>query len=102
MARVPYAPPPPTHIPSSKAKVAMVVLWPAFLGAAALNALFFALFDPHDLALHGIPLEIDRLAAYGIGFGVCFVFMAISSFMTWSLMKPPVSEPIERRSPYSL
>ena len=102
MARVPYASPPPTNIPSSKAKVAMVVLWPAFLGAAALNALFFSLFDPADLILHGLPLEMERLAAYAIGFAVCFVFMAISSFMTWSLVKPPTSEPIERRSPYSL
>lgn len=102
MARVPYAPPPPANVPSSKAKVAMVVLWPAFLGAAALNALFFSLFDPADLTLHGMPVDVDRLAAYAIGFAVCFVFMAISSFMTWSLMKSPTSEPIERRSPYSL
>lgn len=102
MPRIPYAPPPPTHIPSSKAKTAMVILWPAFLAAAALNALFFSLFDPSDLMVHGIPLEIDKLAAYAIGFGICFVFSAISSFMTWSLTKPPESQPIERRSPYSL
>jgi hypothetical protein len=102
MPRIPYAPPPPTHIPSSKAKTAMVILWPAFLAAAALNALFFSMFDPNDLMMHGIPLEIDKLAAYAIGFGICFVFSAISSFMTWSLTKPPESQPIERRSPYSL
>jgi hypothetical protein len=102
MAKIPYAPPPPVHIPSSKAKIAMVILWPAFLAAAALNALFFSLFDPADLLMHGVPLEIDRLAAYAIGFGVCFVFGTLSSFMTWSLMKPADSQPIERRSPYSL
>lgn len=102
MPRIPYAPPPPTHIPSSKAKTAMVILWPAFLAAAALNALFFSMFDPSDLMMHGVPLEFDKLAAYAIGFGICFVFSAISSFMTWSLTKPPESQPIERRSPYSL
>lgn len=102
MARIPYAPPPPTHLPSSGAQVAMMVLWPAFLTAAALNALFFSLVDPHDLIVHGVPLDIDKLAAYAIGFAVCFVFSAISSFMTWSLAKPPESQPIERRSPYSL
>ncbi len=102
MPRIPYAPPPPAHIPPSKAKTAMVILWPAFLAAAALNALFFSLFDPSDLMVHGIPLDIDTLAAYAIGFGICFVFSAISSFMTWSLTKPPESQPIERRSPYSL
>ncbi|MEN9772866.1 MAG: hypothetical protein RJA58_1509 [Pseudomonadota bacterium] len=102
MPRIPYAPPPPTHIPSSKAKTAMVILWPAFLAAAALNALFFSMFDPSDLVMHGVPVDIDKLAAYGIGFGVCFLFATISSFMTWSLTKPPESQPIERRSPYSL
>lgn len=102
MPRIPYAPPPPAHIPSSKAKIAMVILWPAFLAATALNALFFSLFDPADLVMHGVPLEIEKLAAYAIGFVVCFFFSALSSFMTWSLVKPPESEPIERRSPYSL
>lgn len=102
MSRTPYAPPPPTHIPSSKAKIAMAVLWPAFLAAAALNALFFSMVDPADLMIHGVPVQIDRLAAYAIGFGVCFLFCALSGFMTWSLVRPPVSEPRERRSPYSL
>lgn len=102
MARDPYAPPPPVHIPSGKARAAMVVLWPAFLAAAGLNALFFSMFDPADLMIDGLPLEIDRLAAYAIGFAVCFVFCAISSFMTWSLMRPAQSQPVERRSPYSL
>ncbi len=102
MPRVPYAPPPPTHIPSSGARAAMVILWPAFLAATALNALFFSLIDPADLVIHGIPVEIDKLAAYAIGFAVCFVFSALSSFMTWSLTRPAESEPIERRSPYSL
>lgn len=100
--RVPYAPPPPTHIPSSRARVAMVIMWPAFLAAAAGNALFFSLFDPEDLVMHGMPLTINRLAAYAIGFVVCFLFATLSSFMTWSLVKPAESRPIERRSPYSL
>lgn len=102
MSRTPYAPPPPANIPSSKAKAAMMILWPAFLAAAALNALFFSVFDPAELVSHGVPLEIERLAAYAIGFAVCFGFAALSSFMTWSLVKPPESQPMERRSPYSL
>ncbi len=102
MARDPYAPPPPAHIPTGKAKSAMVILWPAFLAAAGLNALFFSMFDPTDLHYHGIAVEMDRLAAYAIGFVVCFVFCTLASFMTWSLMKPAQSQPIERRSPYSL
>jgi len=97
-----YTPPPPVHIPSSGAKTAMVILWPAFLAAAALNALIFSLVDPSDLLIHGLPIEFDNLTVYGIGFGICFVFSALSSFMTWSLMRPARSAPIERRSPYSL
>lgn len=100
--RVPYAPPPPAHIPSSPARVAMVIFWPAFLAAAAGNALFFSLFDPEDLMVHGVPIGVPRLAAYAIGFVVCFLFAALSNFMTWSLVKPAESQPIERRSPYSL
>lgn len=102
MTNTPYTPPPPAHIPSSRARVAMAVLWPAFLSASALNALFFSMVDPADLVIHGLPLQIERLAAYAIGFGVSFAFSALSSFMTWSLVKPPTSEPIERRTPYSL
>lgn len=102
MPRVPYAPPPPANVPSSKAKAAMMILWPAFLAAAALNALFFSMFDPAELMMRGMPLDMERLQAYAIGFAVCFVFTALSSFMTWSLVKPAESQPIERRSPYSL
>ena len=102
MTRVPYAPPPPTHLPSRCAKAAMMILWPAFLAAAGLNGLFFSLVDPHDLIVHGVPLQMDRLAAYAIGFGFCFGFTAIASFMTWSLTRPAESQPKERRSPYSL
>jgi hypothetical protein len=80
----------------------MVILWPAFLAAAALNGLFFSMIDPDDLIIHGMPVHIEQLAAYAIGFVVFFLFAALSSFMTWSLTKPAESEPIERRSPYSL
>lgn len=80
----------------------MVILWPAFLTAAGLNALFFSLVDLDSLVVHGVHLETDRLAAYAIGFAVCFFFAAISSFMTWSLTRPPESQPIDRQSPYSL
>jgi hypothetical protein len=80
----------------------MMILWPAFLAAAALNALFFSLVDPNDLIVYGAPLEIDRLAAYAIGFGICFAFSAISSFLTWALTKPAESQPLERKSPFSL
>lgn len=80
----------------------MMILWPAFLAAAAFNALFFAMFDPEELVSHGVPLDMERLEAYAIGFAICFGFTTLSSFMTWSLVKPAESQPIERRSPYSL
>lgn len=102
MNREPYAPPPPAHIPSSRAKIAMAVLWPAFLAAAALNALVFSLIDPADLIIHGVPAEVEQLTAYAMGFATFFGFTTLSSFMTWSLVRPPKSEPLERRSPYSL
>jgi hypothetical protein len=52
----------------------MVILWPAFLAAAALNALFFSLFDPKDLFLHGLPLEIEPLRSLpsALACALCF------------------------------
>lgn len=51
------------------------VIWPAFLGAAALEAAVFALVDPQQPHLPaGMGAELGPLAVYSIAF---FVFWAI-------------------------
>lgn len=51
------------------------VIWPAFLGAAGLEAVVFALVDPQAPHLPGgLGSELSPLAVYSIAF---FVFWAI-------------------------
>lgn len=48
---------------------ALRILWPAFLGAGALEALVFAVVDPHDLHwFGGAPIEWGSMAIYSITF----------------------------------
>src|SRR4029450_11478967 len=44
------------------------VLWPAFLVACVAELVFFSLVDPSDLHLLGMPLELDRMPIYTLGF----------------------------------
>jgi hypothetical protein len=60
------------------------VVWPAFLAAAALNALIFSLVDPQQL--HGLgtaqPLGWADTTVYTVGFFVCWALMAGASAVT--------------------
>ena len=53
----------------------MWIAWPAFLLAAVLEMLVFAMVDPGDLHWFGQPLDWSRQAVYTVGF---FVFWAIT------------------------
>lgn len=61
------------------------LLWPAFLVAAAAEAIFFAVFDPFDLHFLGAPLEMSRLAIYTMGFfgfwGLGFASAALAAYL---------------------
>ena len=61
------------------------VLWPSFLVGGVAEALFFTLFDPHDLRLFGEPVEWTRQAVYSVGFflfwGVCAAASALTLFL---------------------
>jgi len=68
-------------------KIAMWVLWPSFLVAAAANALFFTAFDPAELHALWAPLPASRVGAYTFGFFACWVLGACSSALTWFLQR---------------
>ncbi len=53
----------------------MWIVWPAFLVACLLEALVFAMVDPHDLHWFGQPVALSRQGVYTISF---FVFWGIS------------------------
>lgn len=60
---------------------AMVVLWPAFVVAAAGTAILFSMLDPVDFRFVG-PLELERLPGYTIGFFFLWGLTAASSAFT--------------------
>ena len=65
------------------------VLWPSFLMASVAELAFFALFDPTDLHLFGVPIEADRMPIYTIGFFAFWAIGAVSSALTVFLAQSP-------------
>jgi len=61
-------------------KVAMVILWPAFLAAGAAEVAFFTVFDPSEFGA-------SRMAAYSAGFLIFWVLAAASSTLTCFLQR---------------
>ncbi len=62
---------------------ALRILWPAFLGAGALEALVFAVVDPHDLRwFGGTPIEWAPVAIYSITFLIFWGGVATASALT--------------------
>jgi hypothetical protein len=67
----------------------MWVVWPAFLVAAAAEAIFFTIFDPFDLHFFGAPLELSRQAIYAMGFFGFWGLGIASSALTVFLERSP-------------
>jgi len=68
-----------------------IVAWISFLSAGVATMLFFAMFDPADLA-HTIDprLDIDRQAGYAAGFFFFWVLTAGCSAVTaWLVRTAP-------------
>lgn len=72
-----------------KAQRWMWIAWPAFLVAAVLEMIVFAMVDPGDLHWFGNPLELSRQAIYTLAFFVFWgVTMASSALTTLLAMSP--------------
>jgi hypothetical protein len=65
------------------------VLWPSFLIACVAELAFFALFDPTDLHLFGVPIDAERMPVYTIGFFAFWAIGAVSSALTVFLARSP-------------
>jgi hypothetical protein len=62
---------------------ALRILWPAFLGAGALEALVFAVVDPRDLRWFGGPaIEWAPMAIYSITFLIFWGAVATAGALT--------------------
>jgi hypothetical protein len=65
------------------------VLWPSFLVAAVAELLVFAVLDPRDFQLFGVPIEVGRMAAYSIGFFFFWGITSAASALTVFLQRSP-------------
>lgn len=72
-----------------KAQRWMWIAWPAFLVAAVLEMIVFALVDPSDLHWFGNPVEMSRQAIYTLAFFVFWICAMASSALTTLLSMSP-------------
>lgn len=72
-----------------RAQRLMWVAWPAFLVAAVLEMVVFALVDPSDLHWFGTPLPFSREAVYTMAFFVFWGAAMVSSALTTLLAMSP-------------
>ena len=74
-------------------RVALQILWPAFMMAGVLEIGVFALVDPSDLHwLGGAPLDISRQAVYTLAFLVFWAIIAAAGAITAVLTQPAVPD----------
>jgi hypothetical protein len=64
-------------------RLAMTVLWPAFLAAALAEACFFSWFEPEALS------ALAPVAVYSIGFFFFWTFCTLGSLLTGYLISVP-------------
>lgn len=66
----------------------MQVVWPAFLGACALELLVFAVVDPRELHLE--HLALSRMATYTVAFFLFWLVVTLACALTvlLSLQQP--------------
>jgi hypothetical protein len=67
----------------------MWIAWPAFLVAAVLEMVVFAMVDPGELHWFGAPLELSREAFYTLSFFVFWGATMASSALTTLLSVSP-------------
>ena len=69
-----------TRMPRPSIVLVGIVLWVSFLSAGAATMLFFATFDPQEIArLATYSLELDPLSGYSIGFLLFWVLLICNS-----------------------
>ncbi len=65
----------------------LAIVWPAFLAASVLEALVFAVVDPHDLHwFGGVALGWSAQSIYSVSFLIFWAAISTSAAMTTLLM----------------
>ncbi|WP_293813644.1 hypothetical protein [uncultured Aquitalea sp.] len=82
----------------------ILLFWPSFIIAAMATIVFFSIFDPAELTLHGSHLFNDKLSAYSVFMLVSWAFGALNTAIVLLLEKsardingftPPPVEPMD-------
>lgn len=69
-------------------RIALQILWPAFLMAGVLEMLVFALVDPGDLRwLGGQTIDVSRQAVYTLAFLAFWAVIAAAGAITTLLQR---------------
>ena len=70
-----------------------VTLWVSFVCAGGATMLFFATFDPVEIAeVATFPMKLDRISGYSAGFLLFWVLLiANSCLVNWLLARDPNS-----------
>lgn len=67
----------------------MWIAWPAFLVAAVLEMMVFAVLDPETLSLFGERVGWSRYAVYTVTFFIFWFMLMVSSGLTTLLAQSP-------------
>ena len=70
-------------------KYLMWIVWPAFMVAAALEMMVFAVLDPASLALLGEQVRWSRETVYSITFIIFWAMFMLCSAITLQLARAP-------------
>lgn len=69
-------------------RIALTVLWPAFLMAGVLEALIFVVVDPRELHWFGAaPVEMSTGAVYTVTFLIIWGVMSVSGALTALMLR---------------
>lgn len=70
-----------------------VTLWVSFVCAGGATMLFFATFDPVEIAeVATFPMTLDRTSGYSAGFLLFWALLIVNSFVVnWLLARDPDS-----------
>lgn len=79
--------------PSRIKRFAMAVAWSSFLAAGVLEALVFAVVDPHELRWFGAsPVELSAQAVYTVSFLIFWSVVALGASLALLLVSLPADE----------
>ncbi|HJV05849.1 hypothetical protein [Paludibacterium denitrificans] len=67
----------------------ILLFWPSFIIAVLATLVFYSIFDPAELTLHGNALFHDKLTAYSVFLLISWAFGALNTAIVLNLNRTP-------------